>query len=90
MVPVTERVAQFITEVDYGSVSRQAVANAKLHILDTLGVALAGYEHPVAKIALDYCKYMDGPPDVTVWGSNQKTSMPMGAFANGMLAHAID
>ena len=90
MVPVTERLAQFITEVDYGSISRQAVANAKLHILDTLGVALAGYEHPVAKIALDYCKYMDGPPDVTVWGSNQKTSMPMGAFANGMLAHAID
>jgi 2-methylcitrate dehydratase PrpD len=90
MVPVTERLAQFITQVDSNSISAKAIENAKLHILDTLGVALAGYEHPVAKIVLDYCKYMDGPADVTIWGSNQKTSMPIGAFANGMLAHAID
>jgi 2-methylcitrate dehydratase PrpD len=27
---------------------------------------------------------------VTIFGSNQKTSVPMGAFANGLLAHAID
>ncbi|HWP57943.1 MAG TPA: MmgE/PrpD family protein [Candidatus Acidoferrales bacterium] len=89
-VPVTERLAQFIAESKYESISRAAVENAKLHILDTLGVALAGYEHPVAQIALDYCKYMAGPPEVTIWGSDQKASMPMGAFTNGILAHAID
>src|SRR3990172_12752506 len=89
-VPATDRLATFTAGADYSSISRKAIENAKLHILDTLGVALAGYEHPVAKIALDYCKYMAGPSEVTVWGSSLKTSVPMGAFTNGLLAHAID
>jgi 2-methylcitrate dehydratase PrpD len=58
--------------------------------LDTLGVAFAGYEHPVAKIVLDYCRFTGGTPDVTIWGSQEKTSVPGAAFANGLLAHAID
>jgi 2-methylcitrate dehydratase PrpD len=66
------------------------VENAKLHILDTVGVALAGYEHPVAEIVLDYCRLVGGTRDATIIGSRDKTSVPMGAFANGLLAHAID
>jgi 2-methylcitrate dehydratase PrpD len=88
--PVTQRFATFVAETDYCAISRNAIENAKVHILDTLGVALAGYEHPVANIVLDYCKFMGGMPDVTIVGSSQKTSVPMGAFANGLLAHAID
>ncbi|MGH7845804.1 MAG: MmgE/PrpD family protein [Candidatus Binatia bacterium] len=88
--PVTERFATFVAETDYSAMSRKAIENAKLHILDTLGVALAGYEHPVANIVLDYCRFMGGNPDVTIIGSSEKTSVPMGAFANGLLAHAID
>ena len=88
--PVTQRFAKFVADTDYSDISPKAIQNAKLHILDTLGVAFAGYEHPVANIVLDYCKVMGGAPDVTILGSNQKTSVPMGAFANGLLAHAID
>ena len=88
--PVTQRFAKFVADTDYSDISPKAIQNAKLHILDTLGVTLAGYEHPVANIVLDYCKVMGGTPDVTILGSNQKTSVPMGAFANGLLAHAID
>lgn len=88
--PVTQRFAKFVADTDYSDISPKAIQNAKLHILDTLGVALAGYEHPVANIVLDYCKSMGGAPDVTILGSTQKTSVPMGAFANGLLAHAID
>jgi len=88
--PVTERFATFVAQTDYPALSSKAIENAKLHIIDTLGVALAGYEHPVANIVLDYCRFMGGTPDVTIIGSRQKTSVPMGAFANGLLAHAID
>src|SRR5262245_41635129 len=88
--PVTERFATFVAETDYAALSTKAIENAKLHILDTLGVALAGYEHPVANIVLDYCRSMGGKSDVTIIGSGEKTSVPMGAFANGLLAHAID
>jgi len=88
--PVTQRFATFVAATDYSAISRNGIENAKLHILDTLGVALAGYEHPVANIVLDYCKATGGTPDVTIIGSSQKTSVPMGAFANGLLSHAID
>src|SRR5262245_1822372 len=88
--PVTERFAAFVAETDYSSLTPKAVENAKMHILDTLGVAFAGYEHPVAKIVLDYCRFTGGAPDVTIWGSQEKTSVPGAAFANGLLAHAID
>ena len=87
---VTATLAKFVAETAYTSISANAIKNAKLHILDTLGAALAGYEHPVAKIALDYCGYMSGPQEVTIWGSELKTSVPMGAFTNGLLSHAID
>ncbi|HWP57628.1 MAG TPA: MmgE/PrpD family protein [Candidatus Acidoferrales bacterium] len=88
--PVTERFAAFVAETDYSALSPNAIRNAKLHILDTLGVALAGYEHPVAEIVLDYCRFVGGTAHVTVIGSKERTSVPAGAFANGLLAHAID
>src|SRR6185503_3699052 len=88
--PVTATLAKFVAETAYTSISANAIKNAKLHILDTLGAALAGYEHPVARIALDYCGYMSGPQEVTIWGSELKTSVPMAAFTNGLLSHAID
>jgi 2-methylcitrate dehydratase PrpD len=88
--PVTERFATFVAETDYSALSPKAIENAKLHILDTLGVALAGYEHPVANIVLDYCRSMGGTSEVTILGSRERTSVPMGAFANGLLSHAID
>ena len=68
--PVTQRFAKFVADTDYSDISPKAIQNAKLHILDTLGVTLAGYEHPVANIVLDYCKVMGGTPDVTILGSD--------------------
>jgi len=90
VTPVTELLAKFVAETDYPALSPKAVENAKLHILDTFGAALAGYEHPIARIALDYCHDLAGPPEVTIWGSAVKAPVPMGAFTNGILAHAID
>jgi 2-methylcitrate dehydratase PrpD len=64
--PVTDTLGHFIAETDYASISAKALANAKLHILDTLGVALAAMSTPVATIALDYCKRAGGSLDSSV------------------------
>jgi len=87
---VTDTLARFVTETDYSTISEKALANAKLHILDTLGVALAAVSTPVAAIAFDYCKRVGGAAEATVWGTTSKASVPMGAFANGLLVHALD
>jgi 2-methylcitrate dehydratase PrpD len=88
--PVTDILAQFVADTNYSSISAKALANAKLHILDTFGAALAAVSTPVALIALDYCKRLGGEPQALIWGTDSRTSIPVAAFANGLLAHALD
>jgi len=88
--PVTDTLARFVAETDYSSISERALANTEMHILDTLGVALAAVSTPVATIAFDYCTRTGGASEASVWGTHLKLSVPMAAFANGLLAHALD
>jgi len=88
--PVTDTLAQFVTQTEFAAISEKALANAKMHLLDTLGVALAGTREPVAAIALDYCKRIGPAHESTIWGTKLKADAPTAAFANGLLAHALD
>jgi 2-methylcitrate dehydratase PrpD len=88
--PVTDTLARFVAETDFSTISETTRANAKLHILDTLGVALAGVSTPVAEIALDYCKNLGASTEASIWGTGAKASVSTAAFANGLLAHALD
>jgi 2-methylcitrate dehydratase PrpD len=88
--PVTEIFARFVTETDFSSISAQTVANAKMHIIDTLGAALAGVSTETAAIAFDYCKRVGHSEEASIWGTRLRSSVPMAAFANGLLGHAID
>jgi len=88
--PVTDTLARFVAETDFANLSEKVLTNAKMHILDTLGAALVGATTDTAAIAFDYCKRLGHSDESTIWGTNQKSSAPMAAFANGLLGHAID
>jgi 2-methylcitrate dehydratase PrpD len=88
--PVTDTLARFVAEADYFTIPAKALTNANMHILDTLGVALAGVSTDAPRIARDYCKRFGDCQESAVWGTRQRTSTPMAAFANGLSAHAID
>src|SRR5439155_22738883 len=88
--PVTDTLARFVAETDYLSISERALANTKMHILDTLGVALAAVSTPVATIAFDYCTRTGGASEASVWGAHLNLPVPIAAFANGLLAHGLD
>jgi 2-methylcitrate dehydratase PrpD len=88
--PVTDTMARFVAETDFVNLSDKVLTNAKMHILDTLGAALAGATTDTAAIAFDYCKRVGQSQEATIWGTRQKSSAPMAAFANGLLGHAID
>jgi len=64
--PVTDTLARFVAETDYSSISERALANTEMHILDTLGVALAAVSTPVATIAFDYCTRTGGASEASV------------------------
>ncbi|MBM2805430.1 MAG: MmgE/PrpD family protein [Deltaproteobacteria bacterium] len=88
--PVTDTLAHFVTETDFATISEKTRANAKLHILDTLGVALAGSKTSVAEIAIDYCRTLGASSAASIWGTKAKASVSTAAFANGLLSHALD
>lgn len=88
--PVTDTLARFVNETDFSTISEQTRASAKLHILDTLGVALAGVDQPAAQIALAYCERLGVSKEASIWGTKSKASVSTAAFANGLLAHALD
>ena len=88
--PVTDTLARFVAETDYSTLSAKALTNAKMHILDTLGVALVGVSTDAPRIVFDYCKRFGDSQESAVWGTRHRTSAPMAAFANGLSAHAID
>ena len=88
--PVTDTFARFVNDTDYSTISETTLANAKMHILDTFGVALAGVATDTASIALDYCQRTGRSDEASIWGTRVKSSVPMAAFANGLLGHALD
>ena len=88
--PVTDTLARFVAEADFATISEKVLTNAKMHILETLGAALVGVTTDTAAIAFDYCKRVGHSDEATIWGTRQKSSAPMAAFANGLLGHAID
>jgi 2-methylcitrate dehydratase PrpD len=87
---VTDIFARFVAETDYSAISPAAIENAKMHILDVLGVALAGVSTETASIAFEYCRGMGESREASIWGTPMRASAPVAAFANGLLGHAID
>src|SRR6058998_2628861 len=74
--PVTDTLARFVAETAYSTISEKTITNAKMHILDILGVALAAVATPVAAIALDYCARVSNSNEASIWGTPAKSSVP--------------
>jgi len=92
---LTQKLAQFLYQFEYDDIPHEAVARAKMHIFDTIGVILAGSRQPVGEKIKAHVQALGGLPMATVLGpgvlgSGFKTSQPLAALANGTMAHALD
>ena len=87
---VTEAISRWIISTSYDDLPQEAIDVAKRATLDTLGVALAGATQPVGQIVLDYVREAGGTPQAGVIAGGMKTNVASAAFANGVLAHAVD
>jgi 2-methylcitrate dehydratase PrpD len=86
----TRRFVEFALGTRLEDVPAEALVNAKLSILDALGVSLAAAGEPIAGIVERYVRSIGGTPKATVLVSGSRTSGPLAAFANGTMCHAID
>ena len=66
------------------------VHKAKLHILDTLGVAIAGSASGETRMAMAAFGLSEGHGRAPIWGSSVRSDARTAAFVNGVSAHAFE
>lgn len=88
---LSQQISQFITKTSFADLPIEVINRAKMHLLDTLGVALAG---SIQQSAIQGRKGITLLPDnlgnIPIWGSALKANSTSAALANGIAAHALD
>src|SRR5262245_42478788 len=79
--------AKRIHAFSYQGLPQAAVESAKIGILDTVGVTLAGSLEPCARIAR---RVSAAPGPALLFGTTQRLSVTDATLVNGVAAHALD
>jgi len=88
---LTERWAQFGSELRYERLPAEAVRVAKCLLLDTIGTTLAGGS--LGDCAQQVARFVEqnaGVEEVTVLGYRKRVAPLTAAFANGVFAHSLN
>lgn len=83
-------IAEFIPACRYDDLPEEAITQAKLAILDTIGVTLAGVATTTGQAVCRVAEDTGARPVATVIGAGMKTDAAMAAFVNGTTGHALD
>jgi len=86
----TRELAKYVSGLAFQTIPDAAVQDCKKLILDTLGIAVRGSRTRHGEIAARFIHELGGRPESTVVGYGYRTSCLNAAFANGIMAHAID
>jgi 2-methylcitrate dehydratase PrpD len=87
---VTDHLARFFVETSYGALPPEVIHEAKRCIVDGIGVALGGADHPSAEILLKYCRALGGNPEAQAWGHPDRLPVELAALVNGHQGHVLD
>jgi 2-methylcitrate dehydratase PrpD len=87
---VIEQLAAYAAAESFERLPAATVAAARLAILDTLGVTLAGSVEDTAVRARALIAHRRSAEEATVLGTGLRTCVEDAAFANGTASHALD
>ena len=82
--------ARGVVQARYEDIPATAIATAKLFILDTVGVALAGSTATGCSEVVQFLKEQGGKPDSSIFVFGGKVPAQEAAFANSMMIHGRD
>jgi 2-methylcitrate dehydratase PrpD len=89
-IGATQKIADFVNNIDYGSIPQEAINIAKNGIRDCIGVAVAGANEPIAKILTKYAKEIGAKGEAGVICGGFKTTVDLAAWVNGAIGHDLD
>lgn len=90
MSGVTRELAELVCAVDAEDLPPATTQRARLHVLDTIGVALAGRASEPGRIISRVVASFGGSGPARLIGGGPGLSLPMAAWANGAFAHVLD
>ena len=90
MQGATEMLARVVANTRLEDIPDRVVQNAKLLILDTVGVTLAAARDSGCKLLAHWVKDQESAPRATVIGQGFRSSPLLAALVNGHAAHALD
>jgi len=84
-------IADYIVKTSFDDLPEKVISRSKVCILDNLGCMLGGYRTKTGKIVANLARETGGgKQESTVIGSGDKVSCVCAAFANSMMANALD
>lgn len=88
----SQRISRFVNGLRLRDIPEEVVARARLHLLDTFGVALRGSAQPHAVHALNAISDMpdSGGRSSVWWAKDKRLGAASAALANGIAAHVLD
>ena len=87
---LTKTLCGYLAQTQFSDLSARAVSKARRGVLDWLGCALAGSQHPTICIQLAVLQEAGGRPQATVFGRNLKLGLLDAPLANGQMGHLYD
>jgi 2-methylcitrate dehydratase PrpD len=87
---LSSKLAEFAVGFHLDSVPAKALENAKVALLDCLGVAVLATRQEIGTILLNFAQSNVSAGPCTIWGTAVKTTPRDAALINGTLAHGLD
>lgn len=87
---ISQTLAAFVAQLGYADLPQEVATNAKLRVLDTVGVCLASCDMEYAKAMLDLALEQGGPEEAVAYGTRYRMPASWAGLYNGSLAHGND
>lgn len=87
---LTRRLAEFAVSFRLDQAPPDVIENAKLAILDCLGVSILACRHEIGDAVRRFAQTAAAPGSCIVWGTDIQANARDAALMNGTLAHGLD
>jgi 2-methylcitrate dehydratase len=87
---ISRLLASYAHAVSWDRVPAETVHEVQRRILDSIGVAVAGFEETAPRAARAYAQGQRDPDGASVWGTAQRSSPEAAGFANAVAVRALD
>lgn len=86
----SETLAEFAAQLAFERIPSEVIAKAKTHVLDAVGVGMAGSTMEWCRQGIRAAQRLEGPPEASLFGQTKKIAAPNAAMANSIAISGTD